>query len=72
MFKLALVLLLSLGLASCLKESGFISKHPDKVLFNRAMSALKARRFDVAAIDFRALINTYPNSNYAAMAKIAF
>lgn len=36
------------------------------------MYALKASRFDVAAITFQTLINTYPDSEYSAMAKSAF
>ena len=38
------------------------SKQPDKVLYDRAMAALKKNRFDVARITLQTLINTYPDS----------
>jgi outer membrane protein assembly factor BamD len=47
------------------------SKQPDKVLFDRAMDALKHNRFDVARITLQTLINTYPDSEYIARAKLA-
>jgi outer membrane protein assembly factor BamD len=47
------------------------SKQPDKVLFDRAMDALKHNRFDVARMTFQTLINTYPDSEFIARAKLA-
>ncbi len=47
------------------------SKQPDKVLFDRAMDAMKHNRFDVARITLQTLINTYPDSEYIARAKLA-
>lgn len=47
------------------------SKQPDKVLFDRAMDELKHNRFDVARIDLQTLINTYPDSEFLARAKLA-
>ncbi len=47
------------------------SKQPDKVLFDRAMEAMKHNRFDVARITLQTLINTYPDSEYIARAKLA-
>jgi outer membrane protein assembly factor BamD len=47
------------------------SKQPDKVLFDRAMDAMKHNRFDVARITMQTLINTYPDSEYIARAKLA-
>ncbi len=47
------------------------SKQPDKVLYDRAMAALKKNRFDVARITLQTLINTYPDSEYIARAKLA-
>src|SRR5207253_2794737 len=47
------------------------SKQPDKVLFDRAMDALKKNRFDVARVTLQTLINTYPDSEYVARAKLA-
>jgi outer membrane protein assembly factor BamD len=46
------------------------SKQPDKVLFDRALAALKHNRFDVARITLQTLINTYPDSEYIARAKL--
>src|ERR1700758_5856191 len=47
------------------------SKQPDKVLFDRAMDAMKHNRFDVARITLQTLINTYPDSEYIARAKLS-
>jgi len=47
------------------------SKQPDKVLFDRAMDAMKHNRFDVARITLQTLINTYPDSEFVARAKLA-
>ena len=46
------------------------SKQPDKALFDRAMDALKHNRFDVARLTLQTLINTYPDSEYIARAKL--
>ncbi len=46
------------------------SKQPDKVLFDRAMDALKHNRFDVARITLQTLINAYPDSEFIARAKL--
>ncbi|HEY1272453.1 MAG TPA: outer membrane protein assembly factor BamD [Terriglobales bacterium] len=47
------------------------SKQPDKVLFDRAMDAMKHNRFDVARMTLQTLVNTYPESEYIARAKLA-
>src|SRR6266699_2854779 len=47
------------------------SKQPDKVLFDRAMDAMKHNRFDVARLTLDTMINTYPDSEYIARAKLA-
>ncbi len=47
------------------------SKQPDKVLFDRAMDAMKHSKFDVARVTLQTLINTYPDSEYIARAKLA-
>ena len=47
------------------------SKQPDKVLFDRAMDAMKHNHFDVARLDMQTLINAYPDSEYIARAKLA-
>src|SRR5919202_1658477 len=46
------------------------SKQPDKVLFDRAMDALQRRQYDVSRLTFQTLINTYPDSEYIARAKL--
>src|SRR6476660_787897 len=47
------------------------SKQPDKVLFDRAMDAMKHNRFDVARLTLETMINAYPDSEYIARAKLA-
>jgi len=47
------------------------SKQPDKVLFDRAMDALKHNRYDEARITLQTLINTYPDSEFLARAKLS-
>jgi outer membrane protein assembly factor BamD len=47
------------------------SKQPDKVLFDRSMNAMKHNKFDVARMTLQTLINTYPDSEFIARAKLA-
>src|SRR6202022_758810 len=47
------------------------SKQPDKVLFDKAMDAMRHNRFDVARLTLQTLINIYPDSEYIARAKLA-
>ncbi len=73
---LLLALLLALTVACTNKKSqnplaNVGSKQPDKVLFDRAMDAMKHNRFDVARMTLQTLINTYPDSEYIARAKLA-
>ena len=56
------------GLTACLKSRNF-TPSPDDVLFRRGTYELEHERFDVAALEFETLVNTYPGSEYAAMAK---
>jgi len=51
--------------------AGVGSKQPDKVLFDKAMDAMRHNRFDVARLTLQTLINTYPDSEYIARAKLA-
>ena len=46
------------------------SKQPDKVLFDRAMEAMKEHKYDVARMTLQTLINTYPDSEFVARAKL--
>lgn len=47
------------------------SKQPDKILFDRAEDAMRHSKYDVARITLQTLINTYPDSEYIARAKLA-
>jgi outer membrane protein assembly factor BamD len=72
----ALGVLLALTAACTNKKSanplaGVGSKQPDKVLFDKAMEAMRHNRFDVARLTLQTLINTYPDSEYIARAKLA-
>ena len=68
--------LLALTVACTNKKSvnplaGVGSKQPDKVLFDKAMDAMRHNRFDVARLTLQTLINTYPDSEFIARAKLA-
>jgi outer membrane protein assembly factor BamD len=47
------------------------SAEPDKVLYARAMQDIQHKRFTEARLDLQTLINTYPDSEYLAKAKLA-
>ena len=47
------------------------SKQPDKVLFDRAMESMKKGRYSEARTLLETLINTYPDSEYIARAKLS-
>jgi len=47
------------------------SKQPDKELFDKAIGDIERSRFDVARLTLQVLINTYPDSEYIAKAKLA-
>ena len=69
-------MLLAMTVACTNKKSvnplaGVGSKQPDKVLFDKAMDAMRHNRFDVARLTLQTLINTYPDSEYIARAKLA-
>jgi outer membrane protein assembly factor BamD len=71
-----LALLLALTVACSNKKSvnplaNVGSKQPDKVLFDKAMDAMKHNRFDVARMTLQTLIITYPDSEFIARAKLA-
>jgi outer membrane protein assembly factor BamD len=71
---LALLLALSVGCTNKKSVNPLAnvgSKQPDKVLFDRAMDAMKHNRFDVARMTLQTLINTYPDSEFIARAKLA-
>src|SRR6201988_4622677 len=71
---LAMLLAITIGCTN--KKSvnplaGVGSKQPDKVLFDKAMDAMRHNRFDVARLTLQTLINTYPDSEDIARAKLA-
>jgi len=76
---LVLVLGLVLQATSCFRKNKNVtnpianvnSAQPDKVLFDRAMDAMQHSRFDVARLTLQTMINTYPDSEYVARAKLA-
>ncbi|MBI2683105.1 MAG: outer membrane protein assembly factor BamD [Acidobacteriales bacterium] len=76
--KLAILLIatLALFLGACNRNkiknpiAGLDSKQPDKVLYDRAVEALNKNKYDVARITLQTLINTYPDSEYIARAKL--
>jgi outer membrane protein assembly factor BamD len=47
------------------------SAEPDKVLYDRALTSLKHSKYIEARLDLQTLINTYPDSEYLAKAKLA-
>ncbi|MGH9685801.1 MAG: outer membrane protein assembly factor BamD [Candidatus Acidiferrales bacterium] len=44
---------------------------PDKILYERALSSLKHSKYTEARLELQTLINTYPDSEYLAKAKLA-
>ena len=44
---------------------------PDKILYNKAMDDVKHGRHEVGRLNLQTLINTYPDSDYLAKAKLA-
>src|ERR1700747_131432 len=71
-----LSILLAISVACTNKKAGnplanVGSKQPDKVLYDRAMDAMKHNRFDVARMTLQTLINTYPDSEFIARAQLA-
>jgi outer membrane protein assembly factor BamD (BamD/ComL family) len=65
--------LLVCACTACVKfpDPSLESRHPDKVLFDRAVSPEKCKQFDVAAMILQTLLNTYPDSDYSDRAKQA-
>ncbi|MGA8161852.1 MAG: outer membrane protein assembly factor BamD, partial [Acidobacteriaceae bacterium] len=47
------------------------SNQPDKLLYDKAMKAMKKGHYDVARLDLQTLLNTYPDSEYDMRAKLA-
>lgn len=47
------------------------SEQPDKVLFDKAVNDIEKKRYELARLTLQTLINTYPDSEYIAKAKLA-
>ena len=47
------------------------SEQPDKILFDKAIDDIEKRKFELARLTLQTLINTYPESEYIAKAKLA-
>src|SRR3989304_1731595 len=47
------------------------SVEPDKVLYERAMEDIQKNKHAIARLTLQTLINTYPDSEYLAKAKLA-
>lgn len=73
---LALALVAALG-GGCARRKKYEnpiqtnSQQPDKILFDRAIGDIERSRFEVARLTLQTLINTYPDSEYIAKAKLA-
>jgi outer membrane protein assembly factor BamD (BamD/ComL family) len=66
-----LVGFMSLSAACSVWPNGNVSSEPrDKMLYEKAMSALERNRLDVANLTLQTLVNTYPDSEYASKAQI--
>ncbi len=69
---LALALVLLAGCGKKKKEVSLdASAEPDKVLYERAMKDLQDGKHIIARLTLQTLINTYPDSEYLAKAKLA-
>jgi len=47
------------------------SQQPDKILFDKAINDLEKRRYELTRLTLNTLLNTYPDSEYIAKAKLA-
>lgn len=47
------------------------SQQPDKILFDKSIENIERHRYELARITLQTLINTYPDSEYIAKAKLA-
>src|ERR1044072_4742733 len=76
LLSITVMAVLALSLAGCHNKkvsnpmANVDSKQPDKVLFDRAMDMLKHNKYDQARLTLETLLNTYPDSEYVARAKL--
>lgn len=73
---LALALLSLFGTLACSRHQHkppdmAATQEPDKVLFERAVEDIEHGKYDVGRLTLQTLINTYPDSEYLAKAKLA-
>lgn len=66
-----LVLLAACGRSPYDNPIGTSSAQPDKVLFDRAIVDIEKHKYELARLTLQTLINTYPDSEYIAKAKLA-
>ena len=75
--KLALVSLAAvIGIVGCGKSPydnpiANNSQQPDKILFDKSIGDIERHRYELARLTLQTLINTYPDSEYIAKAKLA-
>lgn len=65
------ILYLLLGGLGCSPVGAAADRHPDGVLFERAMDAAERKQFTAAHLTLETLIDTYPDSEYADKARLA-
>jgi outer membrane protein assembly factor BamD len=75
-YKLEIVVLAAMLLSGCFgkKQAAAVagsSAEPDKVLFSKSTEDIKHGRYTVGRLGLQTLINTYPDSEYLAKAKLA-
>jgi len=68
---LVLVILAGCGRKAYENPIATNSQQPDKILFDKAVNDLETRRYELTRLTLNTLINTYPDSEYIAKAKLA-
>ena len=68
---LALVMLAGCGRTAYDNPIATNSQQPDKILFDKAINDLEKHRYELTRLTLHTLINTYPDSEYIAKAKLA-
>ena len=56
-------------LAACSRMSPNVPYHRDRVLFDKARTALRRHQFTIANLNLQTLVNTYPDSQYSDEAR---
>ena len=67
----ALVLLIGCGKTPYDNPIDTASDQPDKILFDKSIAFIEKHRYELARINLQTMINTYPDSEYIAKAKLA-